>query len=119
MRTGIILGREHGSKSFEMISGPGDPIAEQNQAIRKLLACSGVNDDFEEVQFWTSDGGLQRRLRFKTTKQVKAEAAERERQEKARLERQSKAPAPKEAKWTSRANTPAADRSRSAPRDPL
>ena len=70
MRTAIILGRKHGAKALEMISGPSIQITEQLKSFKAFLI-DKEHESFETVELWTSDGGRmkQRRL-LKPTPEV-------------------------------------------------
>jgi hypothetical protein len=72
MRTGILIGRRHGETAFELICGPETPLPKQKDALREGLTLNGVHGELAEVQLWTSDGGLDRRVRFKSPTEAKA-----------------------------------------------
>jgi hypothetical protein len=63
MRTALILGRRHGGKHFEVVSGPENPVSAQ-LALFKEFQRTSAHQDLEHVQLWTSDTGItkQRRL---------------------------------------------------------
>lgn len=52
MRIAITVGREHGSKTFKLISGPEVPIQEQQASIKKQRASK--TGKFAEVQLFES-----------------------------------------------------------------
>jgi len=67
MRNAIILGRRHGGKALEVVSGPEHPIEKQLDTFKEFLR-KPTNDRFEHVELWTSDGG--RRKHRKLSKPV-------------------------------------------------
>ena len=72
MRTSIIIARKHGTKKFELLSGPETPFVEHKQFLRDTLSESAtVHERFAEIHHWESHGGGNRVLRFKTAKDQK------------------------------------------------
>lgn len=72
MRTAILIGIRHDSGKAVLVSGPEIPYQEQSSILREALASGGVSDGFSELQFWTSDVGVERTVRFKTQEQADA-----------------------------------------------
>ncbi len=65
MRTQLILGRPHGKTELVIIANADVSLAKQSEAIRELTQrANGPDKKFAEVQVWTSDGGIQRTIRF-------------------------------------------------------
>jgi hypothetical protein len=56
MRTAIIIGRKHGQKALEVVSGPEVPIVEQKELFKDFQRIH-ANDDYEHVELWISDAG--------------------------------------------------------------
>ncbi len=93
MRTAIILGRPHGKKTFEIVSGAETPIAKQIGDFKKLSA-TGSNEKYEALELWISDAG-----RAKTVKGILTAKAAKERDEaRAKAEAEAKAAAEAAAK---------------------
>ena len=65
MRTAITIGIRHDGTP-ELIAAPGVSIEDQTATIRSALDNDGLHNAFRELQYWTSNGGLQCVLRFKT-----------------------------------------------------
>ena len=65
MRTAITIGIRHDGTP-ELIAAPGVSIEDQTATIRSALDNDGLHNEFRELQYWTSNGGLQCVLRFKT-----------------------------------------------------
>ena len=65
MRTAITLAIRHDGTT-ELIAAPGVSIEDQAATIRRALDNDGLHPEFRELQFWTSNGGLQCVLRFKS-----------------------------------------------------
>ena len=75
MRTSILLARKHGETEFVLLAGPETPLHEQREMLSGLLVANKVHDDFSEVQYWESDDGCQRILKFEPTKVFEARQA--------------------------------------------
>jgi len=73
MRTSIILAVQH-KGGAELLAGPSMSLADQQAMLRTALASDRIDDEIAELQHWTSDGGLQRSVKFKTPTLAKAEA---------------------------------------------
>lgn len=56
MRTAIIIGRKHGQKALQVVSGPEVPILEQKELFKGFQRVH-AHDDFEYVELWISDAG--------------------------------------------------------------
>lgn len=63
MRTALTLARPHGEENLGTISGPEVPLQVQRDAV-KALSGSRVHPEYSEVQYWESDGGRMKLLRF-------------------------------------------------------
>lgn len=86
MRTAIILGRPHGKKNFEIVSGAEVPITKQISEFKKL-SVAGTSEKYEAVELWTSDHG-----RAKSLKGILTAKALKERKEaSAKAEAEAKA----------------------------
>ena len=93
MRTAIILGRQHGKKAFETVSGLEVPVAKQIEKF-KDLAAEKTNEKYEHIELWFSDSG-----RSKTLKSIlTAKAAKEQAEARAKAEAELKAAAEAEAK---------------------
>lgn len=78
MRTSIILAVGRSAGKTELVAGPEVSLAEQQAKMREALASPRIDQDVAELQHWTSDGGLQRSVKFRTSKQARAEAEQHE-----------------------------------------
>jgi hypothetical protein len=118
MRTAILLVREHGKKVFELVHGPDVGITEQQTDVRELLASPREHEHFAEAQFWTSDGGLQRTVKFMSPEEAKAKALQTEKDEvafKAEQERLAKRPVRVQAKPENKPQAKAPENTTPAP----
>ena len=66
MRTAITLGVRHGTGETVVVSGPNTAIERQEERMRRAMAGDGMHAEFSELQYWTSNGGLQVALNFKS-----------------------------------------------------
>lgn len=82
MRTALIIGITHGGESV-LVAGPEIGIDDQRKMRSEALSAGGVNDEFAEVQFWTSDAGKERVVKFKTTEDALAREEQRAKDEAA------------------------------------
>lgn len=85
MRTAIIIGRKHGQKTLEVVSGPEVPILEQKELFKDFQRVH-AHDDYEYVELWISDAG-----KVKDKKLVTYERAEELADAKAKAEADAKA----------------------------
>lgn len=67
-RFAITTGTRHGATAPVVITGPEVSIDAQKAAIKELTA-SRENPEWSEVQLWTSDSGIDRKIRFKPATQ--------------------------------------------------
>ena len=121
MRTAIILVREHGKKVFEMVSGPEAAFAQQNADMREILAHPGTHEHFAEVQYWTSDGGLQRTVKFLSPEESEAREDKRKKDQaahEAHLESLRNPPKAKPAQPAKAAESPASPKTPETPQAP-
>lgn len=95
MRTAIILGRPHGKKSVEIISGVEVPAHEQAGRFKKLSAAS-TNEKYEHIELWYSDSGR--------TKQLKGLLTEKAQKERDEARKKADAEAKKKADAEAKAN---------------
>ncbi|MDB6017678.1 MAG: hypothetical protein JWR19_2167 [Pedosphaera sp.] len=58
----------------------------QNAQFRELLSLGGMHDDIAEAQIWSSDGGLQRTVKFKTDEAAQAEQEQKDKDNAAQAE---------------------------------
>ena len=65
MRTASTIAIRHDGTP-ELIAAPGVSIEDQAATIRRAMDNDGLHPEFRELQFWTSNGGLQCVLRFKS-----------------------------------------------------
>ena len=86
MRTVIILARKHGSKKFELVSGPEIPAAEALAAYKDCCR-SNVHPEYAEVELWESSAARMRSRDLMHPKEAKAKA---ERDKKAAAEAEAK-----------------------------
>lgn len=84
MITAITIGKKHGSKKFELVSGPEVPLINQ-QANFKALHRSDTSETFDTVQLWTSSGAMRERELFSPADKKKSDA-----DEAARIARENK-----------------------------
>lgn len=93
MRTAIILGRPHGKKTIEIVSGAETPITKQLADFKKLSA-AGTSEKYEHLELWISDTGRSKTLKGILT----AKAAKEQAEARAKAEAELKAAAEAEAK---------------------
>ena len=74
MRTAITIGVRHGTGETKIVAGPGVPLERQEERVRRAMAGDGMHAEFSELQYWTSSGGRQVVLSFKSV--VEAVGAE-------------------------------------------
>jgi hypothetical protein len=98
MRTAIILGRKHGGKKLELVSGPDVPIVKQLETFKDHARAGDVNKDFEYLELWTSDGGRTKKRSFDSEATAKAKAEAQAKREAQAKEAAAKAKADEEAK---------------------
>jgi hypothetical protein len=100
MRTAITVGRKHGGKKLEIISGPETPIREQLDAFKDEVRSGESHESLEYIELWISDSGRAKKRKFITPAAAKAKVeAEKKRQvdavkAKADAEKQQAKPAP-------------------------
>lgn len=97
MRTAITLGRKHGEKHMQVLSGPEKHLTQQFAEFKDFKRVR-EHAEFEEVELWTSDGGRikSRSLSLPLTDEEKAAAkakAEADAEAKAKAEQKAKAKA--------------------------
>jgi len=85
----IILGRKHGAKTMELLSGPEVPAHEQNAKFKDFCRVT-VHPEISEVQLWESSGGRVRVRSLLSPKEAK-QKAERDAKAKADAEAKKKA----------------------------
>ena len=65
MRTAITIGVRHGTGETKIVAGPGVPLEQQEVLLRRAMDGDGMHAEFSELQYWTSNGGLQVALSFR------------------------------------------------------
>lgn len=99
MRTAITLGRPHGKKAFEVVTGPEVHISEQLAQFKKLQIAQS-NEKYEAFELWDSGSGRSKAIKsIPTAKDLKAR---KDAQAKAEADRQAKAKAEAEKKPASK-----------------